>query len=155
MSPIGSVWTSAANAAFEEMRQVILADPCLRLYDHRKLLVLHTNFSADGFGYATCQPADNIVSLTAMHCCMCRDGFNFLTKTLLAVLHPVAFGCRRTHGNETKSHSHLGEGFAGELWSTIHLGHRLLCNQVHPILRWEESLLPMPANAVYVLGYGH
>jgi len=49
-----------------------------------------------------------------MHCCMCGDGFNFMTKTLSAVLHPVAFGCRRTHGNETKLHSHLGEGFAGD-----------------------------------------
>ena len=29
MSPIGSAWTSAANAAVEEMCQAILADPCL------------------------------------------------------------------------------------------------------------------------------
>jgi hypothetical protein len=95
---------------------------------------------------------------------MSGDGFDFMTKTLSSVLHPVAFGCRWTSGNETKLHSHLGEGFAGDwainknrhvLWSTIHLGHRLLRNQVHPIVRQEESLHPTPANAVYVLGYGH
>jgi hypothetical protein len=111
-SPIGSAWTSAANAAFEEMRQAILADPCLQRYDHRKLLVLCTDFSADGFGYVACQPADDDVSLATMHWCMRGDGFDFMTKTSSAVLHPVAFGCRRTRGNETKLHSHLGEGFA-------------------------------------------
>jgi hypothetical protein len=42
------------------------------------------------------------------------DGFDFMTKTSSAVLHPVAFGCRQTRGNETKLHSHLGEGFAGD-----------------------------------------
>jgi hypothetical protein len=112
--PIGSAWTSAANAAFEEMCQAILADPCLRQYDHRKLLVLRTNFSAGGFGYVACQPADDDVSLAAIHRCMRGDGFDFMTKTSSALLHPVAFGCRRTRGNETKLHSHLGEGFAGD-----------------------------------------
>ena len=96
------------------MRQAILADPCLRRYDHRKLLVLCTDFSADGFGYVACQPADDDVSLATMHRCMRSDGFDFMTKTSSAVLHTVAFGCRRTRGNETILHSHLGEGFAGD-----------------------------------------
>ena len=112
--PIGLAWTSAANAAFEEMRQAILADHCIQQYNHCKLLVLCTDFSADGFGYVACQPADNDISLAAMNCCMRGDGFNFMTKTLSAVLHRVTFGCRRTRGNETKLHSHLGEGFAGD-----------------------------------------
>jgi hypothetical protein len=30
------------------------------------------------------------------------------------VLHPVCFGARRTRGNESQLHSHLGEGFAGD-----------------------------------------
>jgi hypothetical protein len=164
MSPIGSAWTSAANAAFEEMRLAILADPCLRQYDHRKLLVLRTNFSADGFGYVACQPADDDVSLATIHRCMCGDGFDFMTKTSSAVLHPVAFGCRRTHGNETKLHSHLWEGFAGDwainkichmCFGQRHLGHRLLRDKVHPLVRREEPLHPPPADAVYVVGYGH
>jgi hypothetical protein len=113
-STIGSAWTLAANAAFKEMRQAILSDPCLQRYDHCKLLVLCTNFLADGFGYVACQPADNEVSLAAMNCCMRDKGFDFMTKTSSAVLHPITFGCHRTHGNKTKLHSHLGKGFAGD-----------------------------------------
>ncbi len=44
---------------------------------------------------------------------MRSKGFDFMMKTSSAVLHPVAFGCRRTGSNETKLHSHLGKGFAG------------------------------------------
>jgi hypothetical protein len=100
MSTIGSAWTPAANAAFEEMRQAILSDPCLRRYDHRKLLILCTDFLKDGFGFVACQPANNEVSLAAMNRCMRGEGFDFITKTSLAVLHTVAFGCRRTCGNK-------------------------------------------------------
>jgi hypothetical protein len=49
---VAPYWSDAARAAFDEMRQAILSDPCLRRFDHRKLLVLSTYFSADGFGYA-------------------------------------------------------------------------------------------------------
>ncbi len=113
-STIGSAWTPAANAAFKEMRQAILSDPCLQRYDHCKLLVLHTDFSKDGFRFVACQPANNEVSLTAMNRCMRGKGFDFMTKMSLAVLHPVAFGCRHTRGNKKKLHSHLWEGFAGD-----------------------------------------
>ncbi len=112
--PIGSSWTPAANAAFKEMWQAILSDPYLRHYDHCKLLVLCIDFLANGFGYIACQPANDDVSLAAMNRCMRGNGFNLMTKTSAAVLHPVAFGCHRTHGNELKLHSHLGEGFAGD-----------------------------------------
>jgi hypothetical protein len=67
LSTIGDLWTPDAESAFNDMRQAILGDPCLRRYDHRKLLVLRTDFSAKGFGYVACQPADNEVSLAAMH----------------------------------------------------------------------------------------
>ncbi len=33
-------WSNVAKAAFDEMRLAILSDPCLRHFDHRKLLVL-------------------------------------------------------------------------------------------------------------------
>jgi hypothetical protein len=38
-----------------------------------------------------------------------------MTKDLTALLHPIAFGCRHTHGNEKRLHSHLGEAFAGDV----------------------------------------
>jgi hypothetical protein len=111
---IGNGWTSAASDMFEAMRNAILANPCLCCFDHRKLLVLRTNFSADGFGYVACQPAGNDELLLAMHCCMRSKGFNFMTRTSTAVLHLVAFRCRRTCSNKKRLHSHLGEGFAGD-----------------------------------------
>ena len=98
------------------MRQAILSDPCLRRFDHRKLLVLRTDFSADGFGYVACQPADDDISIAAMTSQMTGGHFDFMTKESQATLHPVAFGCRHTRGNEIRLHSHLGEGFAGD-WS--------------------------------------
>jgi hypothetical protein len=112
--PIGSSWTPAANAVFKEMWQAILSDPCLRHYNHQKLLVLRTIFLAEGFGYIACQPANDDISLAMMKRCMRGKGFDFMTKTSAAILHPVAFGCGRTRGNERRLHSHLGEGFAGD-----------------------------------------
>ncbi len=40
--------------------------------------------------------------------------FEFMDKSSQYTLHPVAFGCRRTRGNERRLHSHLGEAFAGD-----------------------------------------
>jgi hypothetical protein len=48
--PVCPYWSSDAQAAFQDIRSALLSDPCLKRYDHRLLLVLRTNFSADGFG---------------------------------------------------------------------------------------------------------
>jgi hypothetical protein len=109
--PISYWWSAMANAAFDKMRGAILANPCLQRYNHRKLLVLCTNFFANGFSYVACQPADNDVSLAAMYRCMRGNGFDFMTKTSAAVLHPVAFGCRRTRGSKKCLHLQLGKEF--------------------------------------------
>ena len=113
-SPLGSAWTPTHLAIFDEMRKSILDDPCIKRFDHRKLLVLRTDFSADGFGYVALQPGNNDASLSAMHTRMRGGDFLFMTKDSTVVLHPVAFGCRRTRGNKKRLHSHLGEGFAGD-----------------------------------------
>ena len=84
-------------------------------YNHRKLTVLWTNFSTIRFDYAACQPDNDPASLAAMDRCMRGDGFDqFLTKTAVARLRPVAFGSRRCRNNEPRLHLHLGEGFAGD-----------------------------------------
>jgi hypothetical protein len=126
--PIGPGWTATAASVFEDMQGEILANPCLRRYDHRKLLVLCTDFSAKGFGYVACQPADNKASLSAMHQCMRGNGFDFMSKTSTAIFHPVAFGCRCTHGNKKYLHSYLGEGFSGN-WSINKCRH--MCFSQH------------------------
>ena len=112
---IGAKWSKDAEAAWDDMRHVVLKDPCLRRFDYRKLLVLRTDFSAEGMGYVACQPADDEASLSAMHKCLQGGTFDFMTKDSTAQLHPVAFGCRRTRGNEKRLHSHLGEAFAGNV----------------------------------------
>jgi hypothetical protein len=52
------------------------------------------------------------------HLLLCTDAcmvkvFDFMTKTSAAILHPVAFRCHCTCGNEKRLHLHLGVGFAG------------------------------------------
>ncbi len=91
-SAVKDLWTPAAKLAFDQMRNAILSNPCLWRYNHCKLLVLHTNFSAKGFGYVACQPVDDDASLDAMHKCMHGGSFDFMTKDSTALLHLVAFG---------------------------------------------------------------
>ena len=109
---LGKLGTAEAKHAFTDMRHTILSNPCLCRYNHPKLLVLQTNFLAEGFGYAVLQPADDDISLQAMHRCMTGGSFDFMTKDSTVTLYPVAFGCRRTVGNEKRPCSHLGKAFA-------------------------------------------
>jgi hypothetical protein len=113
--PLHAKWTLITIAAWNDMRKAVFKDPRLCRYDHRKLLVLCTNFSAEGFGYVAYQQADGNASMKAMHQCMHGGSFNFMTKDSTALLHPVAFSCRHTHGNENRLHSHLGKAFAGDV----------------------------------------
>ena len=112
--PVAPLWTDAAQAAWDTIKDGILSDPCLQRYDSRTLTVIRTDFSSAGFGYVVCQPANDDASIAAMHKCMNGQGFDFMSKNSKAVLKPVAFGSRRTRGNESHLHSHLGEGFAGD-----------------------------------------
>jgi hypothetical protein len=73
-------WSITAKAAFDKMRQAILSDPCLRHFDHCKLLVLCTDFYINGFGYVACQPANNELSLSTMTMRMKGGHFDFMTK---------------------------------------------------------------------------
>ncbi len=53
---------------------------------------------------------------------MSGNRFGFMTKDGSGILHPVAFGSRRMHGNEKRLHSYLGEGFAGD-WAINKVCH--------------------------------
>jgi hypothetical protein len=119
---VGDMWTAEANSAFEELKNSVLCDPCLHRFDHHKLTVLSTDFSALGFGYVVCQPGDDKCSLAKTSQYMSGNGFGFMTKDGGGVLHPVAFGSRRTRGNEKRLHSYLGEGFAGD-WAINKVRH--------------------------------
>ncbi len=111
---VGPHWTPEAQAAWEDLKGAILADPCIQRFDHRKLIVLRSDFSAKGFGYVLLQPGKDEASTNAAKDYLEGKGFNFMTKDSKAILHPVCFGARRTRGNEVRLHSHLGERFSGD-----------------------------------------
>ena len=112
--PLGDLWTPEAEAAFDDIRKAILDDPCVKRFDPAKLVVLRTDFSSLGFGYVLLQPGDDDASLSAVKDYRDGKGFSFMKKDSLAVLHPVCFGSRKTRGNESRLHSHLGKGFSGD-----------------------------------------
>jgi hypothetical protein len=49
--PVGPYWSPNAKVAFLDIHLALLSNPCLKGYNHHLLLILRTNFSANGFGY--------------------------------------------------------------------------------------------------------
>jgi hypothetical protein len=121
---VAPVWDSKAQSEFDDIRNAILADPVLRRFDYRRRTYLLSDFCKNGFGYVACQPGNDPSSLAAMHREMAGGDCEFLLPNSKLLLHPVAFGCRRTRGNETRFHSHLGEGFAGD-WAINKIRHMI------------------------------
>ena len=111
---IGDLWTQEAQASFDDIRNSILSDPVIKRFNHNKLCVLRSDFSSLGFGYVLLQPGSDSESIKAMDDYRAGKGFTFMTPGSLGMLHPICFGARRTRGNESRLHSHLGEGFAGD-----------------------------------------
>jgi hypothetical protein len=128
VNPVAPIWTDAAQRAMDDLKESILADPCLMQFDHNPLFVLRTDFSSAGFGYAVCQPGTNEASERAMAAFQAGHDFTFMSKESSAVLRPVAFGSRRCRGNEVRLHSHLGECFAGD-WAINKNRHYLFGTQ--------------------------
>jgi hypothetical protein len=108
------LWDKSAQSEFDDIRKALLSDPCLKRFDHRKRLYLQTDFCKDGFGWCASQPGNDNASLAAMQREMRGGDCEFMLPNSSLVLHPVAFGCRRTRGNETRLHSHLGEAYSGD-----------------------------------------
>ncbi len=63
---LDGLWNDEAAASMKDLQKAILDDTCLKCYDHRKLLVLKTDFSTKGFGYVACQPAKDAAYVAAM-----------------------------------------------------------------------------------------
>jgi hypothetical protein len=122
--PVVPHWTTAAQDFFNNFKLAILSDPCLKHFDHNRLIVLRLDFLSEGFGYVVCQPGTDIALTVAMDAYRSGLDFSFMTKDSAAVLHPVAFGVGRCHRNEVRLHSHLGEGFSGN-WSMNKCRHML------------------------------
>ena len=95
LDPVGPIWTDATQFAMDDLRNSILADPCLMRFNPNRLVVLRTNFSARGFGYVICQPGTDAASKQAMAAFQAGHDFTFMTNESSAVLRPVAFGGQR------------------------------------------------------------
>jgi hypothetical protein len=60
-----------------------LSDLCIECFDHRKLIVLHTNFSSLGFGFVLLQPGNDEASVKAAQDYQDGKGFSFMKKAVL------------------------------------------------------------------------
>eukprot|EP00956_Cyclotella_meneghiniana_P020963 scaffold37640_cov83-Cyclotella_meneghiniana.AAC.2 len=114
MADVKPHWDERAQAEWDDIRDAILSDPCLRRFNHNLRVYLLTDFCKDGFGYTVCQPGSDDSSVAAMRREDLGGECEFLRPNAKLTLHPISFGCRRTRGNENRLHSHLGEGFAGD-----------------------------------------
>jgi hypothetical protein len=119
---VSDLWTSDARATFDDLRNSILCNPCLRRFNQKRLTVLRTDFLLKGFSYVVCQADDDDVSLALASQFMLGNGFHFLTKTNGSVLFPIAFGSRLPCENERHLHSYLGKGFCGD-WAMNKVRH--------------------------------
>ena len=141
----------------DDLKESILADPCLMRFNHNCLVVLRTNFLARGFGYVVCQPGTNAAFKQAMAAFQVGHDFTFMTTDSSVMLHPVAFGGRCCRGNEICLHSHLDEGFAGN-WAINKNCHYLFGTRflwVTDCYARQQPGHSLAADAAYVLGRDH
>ncbi len=68
---VGPHWTPEAQAAWEDLKGAILSDLCIWRFDHRKLIVLRTDFSSLGFGFVLLQPGNDEASVKATQDYLC------------------------------------------------------------------------------------
>jgi hypothetical protein len=51
VNPVAPIWTDVAQHAMDDLKDSVLSDPCLKRFDHTRLVVIRTDFSSAGFGY--------------------------------------------------------------------------------------------------------
>ncbi len=84
--PIAQHWRPAAETAWTNLKDAILSDPCIQRFDHRKLVVLRSDFSSLGFGYVFLKPSNNEALVRAARDYRAGKGFSFMTKGSTATL---------------------------------------------------------------------
>ena len=106
----------------KDIIKAILSEPCLMRFDPDKRCYLRTDFSRFGFGAVLLQLDDHKPSLDVMTREMNGGPCEFMTDKSNLRLRPIAFASQAARGYESKLHSHLGEGFAGN-WAINKFQH--------------------------------
>jgi hypothetical protein len=73
----------------DDLKEAILSNPCLMRFNHKRLIVLRTDFSSRGFGFVVSQPGTDECSEAAMVAYRSGSDFAFMTKEATGVLRPV------------------------------------------------------------------
>jgi hypothetical protein len=129
-NPLDDTFTSGTftiehHNLYGYIKDRILSAPILQRANIKKRFYLKSDFYSKGLGFALCQPDTSPEALAAMH----REDaggaceFDLLSKSDLRLL-PIAFGSRKTIGNEVHFHSHPGECLAAT-WASIKNRHFL------------------------------
>lgn len=105
-------FTQEHKTIFETMKDFILSKPILQRANISKRFYLKTDFSKVGLGWALCQPDDSEAAREAMK--IEDEGGECVFDCTLSSLRllPIAFGGRKTIGNEEHFHSHPGEALS-------------------------------------------
>ena len=115
-------YTTHHKDIYNFIKEKLLSSPIVQRANIRKRFYLKTDFSAVGLGFALCQPDDSKESLEAMKREDEGGDCEFDISMSKLRLLPVAFGSRKTVGNEPHFHSHAGESVAAS-WATTKNRH--------------------------------
>ena len=117
-------FTANAMKAYNEVKDAILKKPILQRADINLRMYLKTDFSSLSLGFALCQPEKTAESIKAMEEEIAGGECKFdLTLKGLRLL-PIAFGSRKTVGNEKHFHSFPGEALCA-VWAILKNRHFL------------------------------
>ncbi len=108
-NPVASIWSDAAQHALDNSKGAILANPCLMHFNHKRLVVLKTDFLSKGFGYVVCQPGTDTASEQAMAAYQAGQDFSFMTMDCRKPPRYVPYKCTYVPYNGTFGVSDQGQ----------------------------------------------
>ncbi len=143
---LGSLWTQEVQHTFTDMRHEILKDPCLQRYDHRKLLMLCTDFFSQRI-WLHCPTASWRWCISCYHAGeYAREIFWFYDQGLYRY---STSGCiwMPSHAGQQKMPAFSSWwgvciGLRDKqvpphgLWAAFCLHHPLLCTEIYLIIWW-------------------
>ena len=105
-------FSKEAIQVYQYLQEYLLSSPMLQRASAHYRFYMKADFSALGLGWALCQPDGSPEALAAMNREDKGGPCEFETCQTKLRLKPVAFGSRKTVGNEKHYHSHPGEALA-------------------------------------------